>query len=114
MNAQLMKTLDAFLQSSDFKDGVISSTKAGWNGGSYKVELFPEGTWRVLWSNEIGNLYESRGIILTLPELDFDPSERDEYVDGGAGSEEEYLEELFYNEEQEIVDSLKESLSDKS
>jgi hypothetical protein len=38
-----------------------------WGGGYYAVELFPDGHWRVLWSGEIGNRYQSPGVILTVP-----------------------------------------------
>lgn len=103
------QTLENFLQSEDFKSGVISSTKASWSGSNYKLELFPAGDWRVLWSNEIGNLYETEGKILTLPALDTD--EMDEYVNGGAGSQEEYLSEAFYAEESELQAEMREALS---
>lgn len=63
------QTVKNFIKSEEFKAGVFSATKAGWSGSGYSVEIFPEGTWRVLWDNNIGNLYESRGVILPLPQL---------------------------------------------
>lgn len=52
-----------------FEDGVISSTKASWGGSGYSVELFDDGTYRILWDNQIGNLYVSPGLILSIPPL---------------------------------------------
>ncbi len=46
-----------FVESPSFKEGCIDSTKASWGGGWYSVELFTNGTWRVLWNNQIGNKY---------------------------------------------------------
>lgn len=63
-------TLEAFIASDEFEDAVKSSTTAGFGGGDYKVELFDDGTWRVLWSGQIGNLYISDGIILGIPQFD--------------------------------------------
>lgn len=33
------------------------------------MELFEDGAYRVLWNNSIGNLYDSPGVILGIPEL---------------------------------------------
>lgn len=63
------QTLEAFIKSDEFAESVIKSTKAGFGGSSYKVELFPDGTWRVLWANEIGNRYDTPGTIETIPAL---------------------------------------------
>lgn len=110
---QLMPVLEAFLKSSDFKEGIVSSTRASWGGSGYSVELLPDGTSRVLWNNEIGNLYETPGVILSLPALDYDPEDKDEYVDGGTGTESEFLAEQFYLEESENAQILRDKLSDK-
>ena len=53
----------------DFEDACVSSTKAGWGGGSYSVELFEDGSYRVQDTGSIGSLYESPGIVLTIPRL---------------------------------------------
>lgn len=63
------QTLETFIKSDEFAEAVIKSTKAGFGGSSYKVELFPDGTWRVLWANEIGNRYDTQGTIETIPAL---------------------------------------------
>lgn len=102
--ANLRSTLKKFLASPDFQAGVISASKAAWGGGGYSVELFPDGTWRVLSDSQIGNLYESKGIILSLPEIDF---ERDE--DNEDLSDEECLVEAWDWEE----DSAREELNER-
>ena len=52
-----------------FREACISSTKAGWSGGSYSVELFSNGTYRVLETQLFGSLYQSPGIIIKIPQL---------------------------------------------
>lgn len=102
-------TLENFLKSDDFEKGVISSTKAGWGGGSYKVELMPDGTWEVLWSNQIGNKYESPGIIMTLPCVSTESMS--EYVENGGGTEDQFLSEAFDCEEHDLKESMQDDLS---
>lgn len=68
--ANFNRTLEQFIDSADFEEGVTSSTTAGFGGSGYSVELFEDGTWRVLWDNQIGNLYTSPGIILGIPQFD--------------------------------------------
>lgn len=104
----LSATLEKFLASENFKTGVISSTKASWGGSGYSVELLPDETYQVLWNNQIGNLYETPGVILGLPVLDTD--DMAEYVDGGAGSEEDFLSEAFYAVEDELKAEMREKL----
>ncbi len=41
----------------------------GVGGSRYFVELFEDGTYRLLWNNQIGNLYKSTGVILDVPLL---------------------------------------------
>lgn len=64
-------TFEDFLMN-DAEDAIVSSTKASWNGSSYSVELFQDGMYRVLYSGNIGNLYDSDGIILRIPTLSED------------------------------------------
>lgn len=67
------QTLDVFLDSGhEFDAAVMSSTTAGFGGSGYSVELFEDGTWRVLWDGEIGNLYRSPGVIIAIPQYDQD------------------------------------------
>jgi hypothetical protein len=103
-------TLEKFLTSPDFRQGVIDSTCASWGGSGWSVELFPDGTWRTLWNNSIGNRYESGGIILRLPTLE--DSDMQEYIDAGAGDEEDFLKEAFECEVQELAQSMREALAE--
>ena len=64
------KMIKAFVASDEFVSAVVSSTNAGFGGSGYSVEFFPDGHWRVLWDNQIGNLYVSPGMILGIPQLD--------------------------------------------
>ena len=69
---QLRIALNAFIESDKFEAAVMSSTTAGFGGSGYSVELFEDGTFRVLWNNEIGNLYRSPGVILGIPQYQQD------------------------------------------
>lgn len=67
--------------SNDFEEAIDMSTIASWSGEHYSIELFTDGTYRILWSTHIGNMYVSRGVILKLPALSpedwsDDPEER--------------------------------------
>jgi len=65
-----LDTAKKFVNSLDFAKGIVSATKAGWGGSGYSVEIFDDGTWRVLWDNSIGNLYmHPRSIIVPLPQF---------------------------------------------
>lgn len=109
-------TLERFLQSEDFSTGVVSSTKASWGGSGYSVELFPGGDWRVLWNNEIGNLYNTPGIILKLPTLD-DSDYHDAMNGEGSYSVPVEEDEWFFwqmdAEKEDIMQSLRDELSDR-
>lgn len=94
MEDKLRKALETFIESDDFMSGVISATKAGWSGSGYSVELFEDGSHRVLWDNEIGNLYESPGTIVSLPKI-------------GDDSDSDLLTEAFWAEEEELKDELR-------
>lgn len=104
----LAAILEKFLESPDFKFGVISSTRASYGGSGYSVELLPEGTWSVLWDNQIGNLYESPGVILHLPTFTDDGTYQ-EAVNGDM-SEEDYFDLCFANEEKELAEELRDAL----
>lgn len=66
----LKVALNAFLyDNEEFAHYVLLSTKAGFSGGSYKVELYESGEYRVHWSNSIGNMYKTPGILMTIPQI---------------------------------------------
>ena len=80
------KAFNSFMEES-FIQGAISSTKASWAGSEYCVELYPDGTFRVQWGGNIGNLYESQGIVLGIPALndeDWDGTNESEPFYGNA------------------------------
>lgn len=58
-----------FANSTEFNAAVKSSTLASFGGSGYSVEFFPNGNHRVLWDNQIGNLYVSKGDIRSIPYL---------------------------------------------
>ena len=71
----LQDAFDRFMtdkNSEVFYEAVNLSTKASWTGSGYSVELFPNGTYRVLRNHNIGNLYDSPGLILGVPPLSQD------------------------------------------
>lgn len=105
---KLEKTLEQYLSSEDFKQGVIDSTKASWGGSCYKVEILPDGTWQNLWANQIGNRYETPGVIIALPALNCD--DMSEFTDNG-GTEDEYLDLGFDNERDQIEAELRDALT---
>jgi hypothetical protein len=76
----LEKALNCFMTDNNytvFQNAVDASTKASWGGSGYSVELFPDGTYRVLWDNHIGNRYNSPGVILKVPPLSDDEWDQD-------------------------------------
>lgn len=77
------------------EEAILKSTRAGFAGGSYKLELFEDGTFRVLWSGHVGNRYASPGIMLTIPELDCEEYEADDESASFFESVICYLEEIF-------------------
>ena len=63
-------TFNKFIQDTRaVESAILSSTKAGFNGSGYSLEVFGDGTYRVLWNGSIRNLYDSEGIIISIPEL---------------------------------------------
>jgi len=59
----------SFVNGPEFAEAIVKSTRAGFGGSGYSVELFPDGSHRVLWDNQIGNLYQSPGVILKVPQV---------------------------------------------
>lgn len=95
MSTNYLQIAKKFTGTEEFKQGVFSSTKAGWGGSGYSVELFPEGTWRVLWDNQIGNLYQSRGVILSLPQLPDSAGEESEWEENWEFEADDLVEEFL-------------------
>ncbi len=110
--ATFSATLEKFLESDDFKKGLIASTRASWGGSGYSVELFPDGHWNVLWNNQIGNLYTSPGVIISLPS--FDDSDYQAMVNAEENpiDEEEFFRLCFDAESEELAQSMRDALAD--
>lgn len=109
--SKLSTSLESFLASPDFELGCTQATRAAWGGSSYKVELFTDGTWRVLWSNEIGNLYSTPGVILSLPTMD--DEEYQEAVIDGDMSEDEFFAAAFSVEKNDLKSEMRQSFRDR-
>jgi len=62
------------------EEAIASSTRASWGGSGYSVELFPEGHYRILWDNKIGNKYDSLGAIIGVPPCSDDEWDDDESI----------------------------------
>ena len=97
--ARYAQVLEEYLNSPAFKEGVIASTKAGYLGDSYSVELFSDGTWRNLHTQTIGNRYESEGVLLVLPSV--------------PDVSEDELEDAFDLERDELEQDMKDRLQDR-
>lgn len=78
------------------QDAILSATEAGHGSSGYSVELFPDGRSRVLWNNQIGNMYSSPGVIIGIPQLSSDE------IDAEAG-------EYFFDN---AIEALREKAED--
>lgn len=100
----LKQAFENFIASEDFAEAVIKSTKAGFGGSGYSVELFEDGTNRVLWNNQIGNRYDSPGVIIPIPQLnDSDYRDVEEIADSSAT--EDLAKELRYSDLLDEIES---------
>jgi hypothetical protein len=92
-------TLATFIDSEDFLQAILDATEANFNGGGRSVELFDDGSYRALVNNQIGNLYETPGIILGIPVLAEDDYEEVlAAVERGEELAEELRDKLAYEE----------------
>ena len=94
-----IQTAFSEFMSDDFEAACISSTKASFSGSGYSVELFNSGDYRVVWDDNIGNLYKSAGLILPVPSL------------GDEEYDSENDEHYFDNARQAMLDVFEESQS---
>jgi len=81
-----------------FTAAVDSSTMASWGGSGYSVELFEDGTYQILWNGQIGNLYDSPGLIIPIPTL------------GDGEWDDEPLLRFYDNAEEAMRDTFEECL----
>jgi hypothetical protein len=71
MKEQFQAAFNGFM-AADIEEAIDKSTQASFDGNGYSIELFTDGTYRLLWNNNIGNLYDSPGIIVPVPALSDD------------------------------------------
>jgi hypothetical protein len=99
MTSKFQAALDNFISSDEFTPALIDSTKAGFSGSHYSVELVEDGNWRVQWANQFGNLYQTPGLIMPVPQ--FSDEDMKDWEDAG---EEPY--DYDNKLEQELRDGL--------
>ncbi len=107
LKEKLRRGLEAFLASSDFKEALIGASIAARLDGERCIELFPDGSWRILFYDhgERGqSKYESPGVVLVLPSLDC--GEMLQFIKQG-GREQDWYDLAFANERGEIENSLR-------
>lgn len=85
----------SFVNSPDFADAIVKSTQAGFGGSGYSVELFPDGHYRVLWDNQIGNRYETPGVIVKVPQVSQSDMEDCELEDAAEFYADEWKDEFI-------------------
>lgn len=89
------EAFDNFMLDTDVvESAILKSTESGFEGSGYSLELFENGSSRILWDNSIGNLYCSPGIIISIPQLT-DEDYKDEYFDDAITELEDNLEEIL-------------------
>jgi len=91
--SEFKEAFDSFMDE-DFEDQCLSTTESG---SELSVELFADGSYRVI--GPVGNLYDSEGLIIGIPELREDDMEDDD--EPGSfnyfGNAEEKIREWFGN-----------------
>lgn len=67
------KAFEKFFRT-EAEETIMRATVAGYGGPSegYSVELFEDGTYRILDNKHIGNLYQSAGMLIDMPKLSDD------------------------------------------
>jgi hypothetical protein len=85
----IQAAFDEFM-ANDFEPAVDSATKASWAGSGYSVEFFDKGNYRVLWNQQIGNSYDSPGLILGIPILNNDEWDEDPLIRFYENAREEF------------------------
>jgi len=101
----LSTTLEAFLDSQDFKASVFSSTRGKRQQTRYLVELAPDGVYRVLEEGQIGNIAEVPShVFLEIPTLE------DKELVRWNGTEETYFNHIFTAKQADLANQLRNQL----
>lgn len=69
------EAFDSFMQ--EFDSACDKVTEASYSMSGYSVELCSDGSYRVIWNNNLGNRYDSPGILLGIPPLTEDETDDD-------------------------------------
>lgn len=80
---------NAFINSTDFEEAIRKSTKSSWSGSGCLVELFSNGSYRVLNGKDVGSLYDSPDMLISLSAVndeELDDNEEDWYLDNAKDS----------------------------
>lgn len=102
----LQAALENFLNSQDFRGGIITCTLAQRQKTSYVLELTYTGQYRVLWQGQVGNKNSLPGqVFLDLPTLE------DKDLTLWRGSEESYFKSDFATKETELANQLRGQLN---
>ena len=92
------------------ESAIESATKAESENSGYSLEIYPDGTHRVFWSDRIGNLYTSPGFIIHLPTLgeeEWDENEDDgHFYDNAIEALDEVIEDLIAEQKEYILEKL--------
>ena len=87
---------DNFIQDTEAVESAIwKATEAGFGGSGYSLELFGNGTHRILRNDSIGKLYTSPGIVIGISRIDNDEYDFDNAIKSLRDKFDEYLSELF-------------------
>lgn len=101
---KLHATLEAFIASPDFKTGVKASTRASWSCELYKVDLFDNGHWRLIWHNMHTHHRPGScpGILISLPIVN--DSGMNDYINARIAGRPNAVEELVNGYHVGLVD----------
>lgn len=88
------------------EEAIKSSTQASYGGSGYSVELFPDGSYRVLQNNQFFNLYEAKGVIIGIPPCSNDDSPDDDNDEWFFGNAIKAFEEKFNHQ---VISAIKDA-----
>lgn len=92
---------DNYLRSEDFESSVIESTKASQVGEFYAVELFRDGRYRLLHSDDMVNPYHPHGMILRIPALAAEAYNEEDAYESDFENVGELIMDMFWEEQGE-------------
>lgn len=70
------EAFDSFMQ--EFDSACDKATEASYSMSGYSVELCSDGSYRVIWDNNLGNRYDSPGVLLGIPPLTEDETDAEQ------------------------------------